>query len=86
MSDTEADGDVTVSVAFEGELLLEVNEIWPDGDAPEVITAEAVKAAMEASGSKFQVLRDWCLSPDVVAIVDDKNSTPRRLESEEVWR
>lgn len=51
----------TIFIDFEGSITLTVNEVWPDGDAPEVITAEAVKAVLLAGGSKRQVFDDWCL-------------------------
>jgi len=51
----------TIFIDFEGSISLTVKEVWPDGDAPEVITAEAVKQAMLACGSKRWVLDAWRL-------------------------
>lgn len=51
----------TIFIDFEGSITLTVAEVWPDGDAPDVITAEAVKQVLLDSGSKRQVMDDWCL-------------------------
>lgn len=51
------DEGFTVNLVAGYYLLIE--DIWPDGDAPENPTAADVKARMEESGPKIQVLRDW---------------------------
>lgn len=63
-----------ISIHVEADYNLSVNEIWPDGDAPDEITAEAVKAVMLQSGSRREVLNDWCLdNPTVSVAVDTPN-------------
>jgi len=38
---------------------LSADEVWPDGDAPDTITAEAVRDVMQACGGKVSTLTDW---------------------------
>lgn len=52
---------------------LSVDQVWPDGDAPETVDAQAVVEAMESCGSKSVVLSDWNLLPDVEVTVVDGN-------------
>lgn len=56
---------VSIHIHIETDVTLSVNEVWPDGDAPDEVTAAAVSAVMEAGGTKSRVLRDWCLLDDV---------------------
>lgn len=60
MSD-KPDDDRTVTISMGCDLQIKVSELWPDGDAPEYVTAEVVKALLESEGSKGHVLRDWDL-------------------------
>lgn len=81
--------EVTVSIVLEADVVMDLKEVWPDGDIPEVVTAETVKAALLDCGhSKVQVLRDWCLldALRVTAVVDTQpKKGPRTTESVEVW-
>lgn len=61
MSDETTD----IFVVLYLEVPLTVNEVWPDGDAPETVTAEAIIAQMKAGGDKVQVLKDWNLLRDL---------------------
>ncbi len=90
---------ITISVS--GDFDLAVDEVWPDGDAPEVITAEAVAELMREQGVKSRVLSDWCLINDLqVSVYADApnpkadqdavlfgDPPPKRLRSQvdEVW-
>lgn len=60
MSD-EPEDDRTVTISMGCDLQIKVSELWPDGDAPKYVSAEAVKALLETEGSKGHVLRDWDL-------------------------
>lgn len=42
-------------------IALSIDEIWPDGDAPENPTAEDVAAVMRVGGTSTRVLHDWSL-------------------------
>ena len=53
-------GTTSIFVRFDGEHTLTVGEVWPDGDYPDEITAEAVIEAMR--GQDLQ--RDWNLDVD----------------------
>lgn len=49
------------NVDISGYLTLTVDEIWPDGDAPENPTVEDVARVIEDCGGLRDVLRDWSL-------------------------
>jgi hypothetical protein len=57
--------DIGFTIHIEADYFLTLNEIWPDGDGPDDPTAKDVKAAMEACGSKREVLRDWGMLTDL---------------------
>lgn len=44
---------------------LGIENIWPDGDAPENPTAEDVAAVMEKCGGRRRVMDDWGLDIDL---------------------
>lgn len=69
-------------------LAIKVDELWPDGDAPRVVTADAVKSRLESEGGKSEVLRDWDLigALDVhVDVTDGPAGVRPRLTSAQVW-
>lgn len=51
--------DVNVYVDVSGSFDLKVSDIWPDGDHPVPVTAEAVATALERMGSRRRVLGDF---------------------------
>jgi hypothetical protein len=55
---------------YEGETFLRVQDLWPDGDAPENPTVADVRALMRAEGPHWKVIREWDLDHDVVISVD----------------
>ena len=55
---------------YEGETFLRVQDLWPDGDAPENPTVADVRALMRAEGPDWKVIREWDLDHDVVISVD----------------
>lgn len=80
--------DPTIFIDFEGSIALTVDEVWPDGDAPEIITAEAVKAVLLRGGSKSTVFHDWCLldAVDVSAGVMSRDDDGKiSSATERVW-
>lgn len=59
-----------------GEAYLTLDEIWPDGNAPENPTREDVIAVMQRSGSLGRLLQDWNLEVEGVD-VDGRDSGMR---------
>jgi hypothetical protein len=53
------------SVQIVGDHYLTVDEIWPDGDAPENPTAADVLAVMRSCGPKSRLVHDWNLDFDI---------------------
>jgi len=66
--------DLTASVE------LSEAECWPDG-APDDWTVDDLRQAMEAGGSKVNVLRDWMLLEDIEVVITEDDDG----ESTEVW-
>ena len=57
------------------DIWLRVEDIWPDGDAPENPTVADVLAVIAKCGGTERVLRDWDLDHELVLTVsDDKHS------------
>jgi hypothetical protein len=58
-----------MSVVFQFELsadvTLEVEDIWPDGDAPENPTVDEVLEVIRKCGGVRTVIRDWDLDNDL---------------------
>ena len=52
-----------------------VDEIWPDGDAPEDPTLDDVMAVLKQCGGKRVVLRDWSMDDDLQLYVSDDKGT-----------
>jgi hypothetical protein len=50
------------TITFSVDVTLTVDELWPDGDAPENPTVDAVRELIEDSGGIFKVIDDWNLS------------------------
>jgi hypothetical protein len=55
-------------IEWGGEASLSVQEIWPDGDAPENPTRDDVIAVMQKSGSLRRLLCDWNLDVEGVEV------------------
>ena len=56
----------TIFVTAEGNWDFEVEDVWPDGDAPEHVTAEAIREVLEKDRSWLDDLRrDVSISIDV---------------------
>jgi len=74
---------VNITVSVVADFDLSVHDIWPDGDAPEVVTAEVVAQRMEADGTKSRVLADWGLFPalDVTVHVNTLNPAWKQAET-----
>lgn len=60
-------------VEWGGTADLSVDEIWPDGNAPENPTRDDVIAVMQQSGSVARLCRDWSLEVEGLE-VDGKDS------------
>jgi hypothetical protein len=60
----------TFSVTLESDNLLDVDDVWPDGDAPENPTSEDVIKAIKEVGSVRSLVLDWGFTIDV--LVDGK--------------
>jgi len=72
----------TITIHLETMVELEVAEVWPDGDAPDVVTADAVMAAMETCGSKRRVLDEWMLLEDIDVTVTVDRPNPAWKQDE----
>lgn len=55
----------TFYIDIAGYYPLTVEDIWPDGNAPENPTDEDVAVRMREYGDVFTTLRDWNLRPEV---------------------
>ncbi len=55
----------SIAISISLDATLSIEDIWPDGDAPENPTAADVKTFMESCGTKRWVLDDWGLLDDV---------------------
>lgn len=65
----------TFNFSIHADLTLDVDMIWPDGDAPEDPTVDDVLAVIKACGGKDDILNDWDLLRDVdLTISDGKDS------------
>lgn len=49
------------NISYDIDLCLSVEEIWPDGDAPENPTVQDVEHVLEECGGVERVIRDWDL-------------------------
>lgn len=59
------------TITIEAEEPINVDEVWPDGDAPSDPTAEDVAKVMRQHGPKMRTLHDWMLDVGIVVKVDD---------------
>lgn len=65
----------TFHFSIETQVSLDVEDIWPDGDAPADPTVSDVIEVIRACGGTKHVLDDWSLIDDLTLTVsDDKNS------------
>lgn len=65
-----ADDDTAFFITFSGGTMVRLDEVWPDGDAPESPTSADVIEVMKKSGSKPDLLYDWSLADDLEITVD----------------
>lgn len=56
--------------SFSADVWLDLEQIWPDGDAPENPTAEDVAKVVEEAGGVHGVLRDWSLDDHLDLMID----------------
>ena len=68
---------VKFRVTVEGDCMLSIADVWPNGDAPENPTAEDVVAAMRASsGWAGRLIDEWLLAcriaVDGVTAIEEK--------------
>lgn len=70
-------------VDIEASVVLGLDDIWPDGDAPENPTAEDVAALMRKCGSKHRVLDEWDLVGELTITVSAWDGPPNA--GVEVW-
>lgn len=55
----------TFSVTLESDNQLSVDDVWPDGDAPDNPTTEDVIKAIKEVGSAGRLILEWGMSIDV---------------------
>lgn len=56
------------SVEFGGQYDLSVEDVWPDGDAPENPTTADVLTAMRKSGSLSRLISDWNMEIEEIEV------------------
>ena len=49
-------------IIFTVEATLDADALWPDGDAPEEPTAEAVRELIKSEGGILRVINEWNLA------------------------
>ena len=54
---------------------LDLDAIWPDGDAPENPTAEDVAKVIAACGGLRAVLRDWDLDDEITLTISNETTS-----------
>jgi hypothetical protein len=86
-----------VEIEITAGVTIEVDEIWPDGDAPDPVTAEEVRRALEHRGPKPRVLMTWGRLDDATVTVSVTNPhwnptapllpehAPARHQTTQVW-
>lgn len=72
---------MSFTIHIDGDFVLDLEQIWPDGNAPDEPTAEDVVKVLESCGSLFSVLNDWCLDPRVVVYGPGRSS-----QRAEAWK
>lgn len=65
----------TFHFSISAEISLDVDQIWPDGDAPENPTVDDVLAVIKACGGKRRVIQDWDLDDDLDLTVSDAKTS-----------
>ena len=60
----------TFSIRYEIDITLRVDQIWPDGDAPENPTIADVHDIIEQCGGIERVICDWNLGDGAEVIVE----------------
>lgn len=60
---------VVFNITIEASADLEIEDLWPDGDAPENPTVEDVEKLIESDGGPKRILRDWNLDSDLAVDV-----------------
>lgn len=56
-------GELNIYVRIDGDYNLQVGDVWPDGDYPDEITADAVLEVMQKE-TRGNLTVDWGLTPD----------------------
>lgn len=56
------------TISYEVEETLSLEDLWPDGDAPENPTVDDVIGIMRKSGSVINWMRDWGMEPDWIDV------------------
>ena len=69
----------TIEISIVSTSTLSIDEVWPDGDAPDNPTVEDVIKAMRPSGGVGEMASDWNLGlwADVRVIGSDGKATSR---------
>lgn len=63
------------TICYTIEATLAVEDLWPDGDAPDNPTEEDVEALIESDGGFPKIIDDWNLQDDgeYSVLVDDED-------------
>jgi hypothetical protein len=65
----------TFHFSITAEVSLEVEQIWPGGDAPANPTVDDVLAVIQKCGGKVRVIEDWNLGDDLDLTVSDAKTS-----------
>lgn len=69
--------ETRISLSIEADISFTPEQVWPDGDAPDVITAEVVAARMRHGQNLSDMIEDWCLGSSIATVVTvDAEPTP----------
>jgi hypothetical protein len=65
----------TFNFSITCEVALDVDQIWPDGDAPQDPTVKDVLKVIDRCGGKAKIIDDWSLIDDLTLEVSDGTET-----------
>lgn len=72
---------VSFAIDLPTNFVLGIEEIWPDGDAPENPTAaDVVEQMKNSSGSVSRVITEWALEPECIEVFGNHDASKAVLE------
>lgn len=71
----------TFILQYDIDVTLDVDELWPDGDAPDDPTVADVVALIKRCGGWRKVISDWNLDDGLTGTVTEMQLDPRLLKA-----